>query len=123
MGSKVTGYRTWEGALHLASYLTSAQSSPSLIKNKSVLELGAGTGFLSILCAKYLSAKSVIATDGDESVVEAIKTNAKLNSVEVEAKKLWWGTGLNETGLGSSYDVVVGADIVCGFPRRCGDIR
>jgi predicted nicotinamide N-methyase len=57
-GSLTTGYRTWEAALHLGTYFLSG-SGQELIKGKSILELGAGTGFLAILCAKNLGAAHV----------------------------------------------------------------
>lgn len=118
-GSTTTGYRTWEAALHLGSYLL---SNPSLIKDKNIFEPGAGTGFLSILCAKHLEAKHVTATDGDESVVEALRENLFLNGLDddsrVNASVLRWGRGLRDTWVEEEledwpYDIVVGADVVC----------
>src|ERR1700759_2854981 len=65
--SGTTGLRTWEASLHLASFLLSEQGS-KYIENKRVLELGAGTGLVSIMCAKYLNPKHVLATDGSQDV-------------------------------------------------------
>lgn len=123
-GSKTTGFRTWEGALHLAAYLLSA-TGQEVIRGKKVLELGAGTGFLAILCGKQLVAEHVTTTDGDEGVVEALKENLALNGLgeqEVQATRLWWGDDLKGTWVESEYatepyDVVIGADIVsiCHF--------
>jgi protein-lysine N-methyltransferase EEF2KMT len=119
-GSQTTGFRTWEAALHLGSYLVSPEGAP-LIRGKSILELGAGTGFLSILCAKHLQAKHVTATDGDEGVVEALRENLFLNDLDNEqtviTSILRWGHGLRGTWVEEDYeawpyDVVVGADIV-----------
>ncbi|KAK8085870.1 nicotinamide n-methyltransferase [Apiospora hydei] len=117
-GSKTTGFRTWEGALHLAAYLLSA-TGQDLLRGKKVLELGAGTGFLAILCGKQLAAKHVTTTDGDEGVVEALKENVALNGLDekrVQATKLWWGDDLKGTWVEREcetepYDIVVGADI------------
>ncbi|KAK5708349.1 hypothetical protein LTR97_000889 [Elasticomyces elasticus] len=115
-GSLTTGFRTWEAALHLGSYLLSS----SIIRGKSVLELGAGTGFLSILCAKHLQAKHVTSTDGDEGVVEALRENLFLNELDEDDKVLTsilrWGQGLRGTWVEEDceacpYDVVIGADI------------
>ncbi|KAK5174576.1 uncharacterized protein LTR77_001657 [Saxophila tyrrhenica] len=116
-GSTTTGYRTWEAALHLGSYLL---SNPELIRDKNVFEPGAGTGFLSILCAKHLEAKHVTTTDGDESVVEALKENLFLNGLDesdtVKPSVLRWGRGLRGTWVEEDFeewpcDVVVGADV------------
>lgn len=93
----------------------------ALIRNKTVLELGAGTGLLSILCAKHLEASRVVATDGDEGVVEALNTNLFVNGLEgtesIGTSQLLWGRTLPETvheydNATHSYDVVLGADIV-----------
>ncbi|KAK8015449.1 hypothetical protein PG990_008745 [Apiospora arundinis] len=117
-GSKTTGFRTWEGALHLGAYLLSLPGQ-EIIRGKNVLELGAGTGFLAILCGKQLAAKHVTTTDGDEGVVEALKENIALNNLDeqkVQARRLWWGDDLKGTWVEREcetepYDIVVGADI------------
>ena len=71
------GLRTWEAAMHLAWYLFTQR--PELVEEKHVLELGAGTGFLSLLCAGHLEAKHVLATDGMEPVCEGLQSNIDLN--------------------------------------------
>jgi len=119
-GSLTTGFRTWEAALHLGSYLLTEQGS-DLVRGKSVLELGAGTGFLSILCAKQLGSTHVTSTDGDEGVIDALKDNLFLNDLDDSSKVLTsvlrWGHGLRATWVADDfeehpYDTVIGADIV-----------
>lgn len=119
-GSQTTGFRTWEAALHLGSFLTTPAGS-SLIRGKNVFELGAGTGFLTILCAKLLEAKHVTTTDGDEGVVDALKENLFLNDLDegqkVVTSVLRWGRGLRGTWVEETceawpYDTIIGADIV-----------
>ncbi|EME84086.1 uncharacterized protein MYCFIDRAFT_134467 [Pseudocercospora fijiensis CIRAD86] len=118
-GSLTTGFRTWEAALHLGSYLLSPKGQ-NYIRGKSVLELGAGTGFMAILAAKHLEGNHVTITDGDESVVEALKENLFLNGLDDDKKVitsvLRWGHGLKGTWVEEDceewpYDVVIGADI------------
>lgn len=91
------------------------------MRDKNVFELGAGTGFVSILCAKHLGAKHVTATDGDEAVIEALKENLFLNGLDDEAKVnasvLRWGRALKDSWVEEEfedwpYDVILGADIV-----------
>ncbi|KAI9810229.1 MAG: hypothetical protein M1827_006363 [Pycnora praestabilis] len=117
--SGTTGLRTWEAALHLGTYLSSA-AGVHHIKGKSVLELGAGTGFLSILCAKHLEAVQTVGTDGDDGVVEDMGTNASLNGLDgvtpMSITVLRWGwtlmgTKVEERGAGFPFDVVLGADV------------
>lgn len=118
--------------MHLATYLLTPPGQQH-IQGKRVLEMGAGTGFLSILCGKYLGAKHVLATDGDEQVVEALRENVSLNrskaqggsgtgssedsELPVDARVLRWGeelagTWIQEDFSHEPYDVVLGADIV-----------
>lgn len=118
-----TGLRTWEAALHLGQFLC---ANTSLVTGKRILELGAGTGYLSILCAKCLGATHVTASDGSEDVVETLADNFALNNVEwkynpssdalVSPKLLKWGHALvgteeSEWNGGQKIDVVIGADI------------
>lgn len=119
-GSLTTGFRTWEAALHLGAYFLSGHGQ-ELIKGKSILELGAGTGFLAILCAKNLGAAHVTTTDGDEGVIEALKENLFLNGLDDERKVLTsvlrWGRGVRGSWVQDDfeehpYDTVIGADIV-----------
>ena len=105
-----TGLRTWEAALHLGQYLC---TDPSLVGGKRVLELGAGTGYLSILCARQLGAAHVVATDGSDEVVVALAENFALNGLQegpdarLSAAELRWGQEL----MDADVDVVLGADI------------
>lgn len=122
-GSNV-GLRTWEASLHLAQYLHSHQS---LVHCRSVVELGAGTGLVSILVAGPLGASHVVATDGLLHVVEAMEKNIHRNERTVlqpdstiEAKVLDWADNepdsledalsLNNGDL-PSYNLILGADI------------
>ena len=119
-----TGLRTWDACLHLGTYL--ATEGKSLIMGKSVLELGVGTGLLSIICAGPLSAAYVLATDGDPEVGKTIETNIKLNRhhsrtsarrIPLEARVLNWdssstlGSVLPSKGGNVLYDTILGADI------------
>ncbi|KAH7408555.1 putative methyltransferase-domain-containing protein [Phaeosphaeria sp. MPI-PUGE-AT-0046c] len=121
--SGTTGLRTWEAALLLGSYFASPDGQTS-IQGKRVFELGAGTGVLSILCAKYLGIAAIVATDGDEAVVDAIKTNFFLNALDIDDSShcvvrtaaLKWGWPIDATTFHEDYgmeapDVLVGADV------------
>lgn len=106
-----TGLRTWEAALHLGQYLC---VNPGLIKNKNVLELGAGTGYLSVLCASYLEAEHVTATDGSQEVIDILAENFAVNGLgagSVTQKQLRWGEGLLNPKDTDEVDVILGADV------------
>ncbi|KAI1140025.1 FAM86A protein [Hypoxylon sp. FL0543] len=115
--SGTTGLRTWEAALHLGQFLC---AEPSLIREKHVLELGAGTGYLSILCAKFLAPTVVIASDGSDDVVANLPDNFFLNGLQnsnrIQAMDIKWGHALLGTedehwNGGKPIDVVLGADV------------
>lgn len=115
--SGTTGLRTWEAALHLGQYLC---ANPSLVRGKRILELGAGTGYLGVLCTRYLGARHVIASDGSEDVIRHLPDNLFLNGLQDSDKitpmELRWGHALLGTeeqhwNGGRDVDIVIGADI------------
>lgn len=112
-----TGLRTWEAALHMGQYLC---ENATIVGGKRVLELGAGTGYLSILCANYLGAAHVIASDGSDDVINNLPDNLFLNALQgsqaIVPMDLKWGHALLGTeeqawNGGRPVDVVLGADI------------
>ncbi|KAG8533692.1 uncharacterized protein KY384_001433 [Bacidia gigantensis] len=118
--SGTTGFRTWEAALHLGSFFCS-QMGQDYVAGKSVLELGAGTGFLSMLCAKHLGVKHMLATDGSREVVNDMRANVQLNFPSPEKELvniaiLQWGHALlggpaDVASTKASLDLVIGADV------------
>jgi predicted nicotinamide N-methyase len=112
-----TGLRTWEASLPFGQYLC---ANPEIVRGRRVLELGAGTGYLSILCAKYLGAEHVVASDGSDDVINHMPDNLFLNGLQGSDKvlpmDLKWGHALVGTeeshwNGGRTVDVVVGADV------------
>ena len=115
-----TGLRTWEAALRLGSFLCSDEGR-HFIDGRNILELGAGSGFLSILCAKLLNARFILATDGSKEVVDKLQSNLDLNGLHedriIDVTILEWGRMLTEEVLCNgehprTYDLVLGSDIV-----------
>lgn len=73
----------------------------------SILELGAGTGLVSMV-ADRLGAKSVLATDGDMETVELLKKNVVENSSAVEVDQLYWGVPSKYKG----FQVLLAGDVL-----------
>lgn len=119
--SGTTGLRTWEAALCLGAFLCSTKGM-RFVDGKRLIELGAGTGFVSLLCAKHLGAECVLATDGSTEVVDALASNVYVNHLDksnkITARILKWGHDtvkdtLNEDSTSGSYELILGADVVC----------
>ncbi|KAK1675155.1 putative methyltransferase-domain-containing protein [Colletotrichum godetiae] len=115
--SGTTGLRTWEAALHLGQFLC---ENPGLVQGKRVLELGAGTGYLAILCVKHLGSTHVVASDGSDDVINNLPESCFLNDLQestlIRPMELRWGHALVGTedqkwNNGENVDVVIGADI------------
>ena len=84
-----------------------------------MLELGAGTGMVSLVAARC-GAAAVLATDGDEAVCETLRENVESNGLAgcVRVERRRWG-GARE--VPERVDVVVGADVVGSPPPRRRD--
>ena len=117
--SGTTGKRTWEASLHLGTFLFSTQGK-QFVHDKNVIEVGAGTGFVSLLCAKHLGARFVLATDGNQEVVDDLSSNVNLNGLRgstlIKTAILKWGHSLNaQTFVPNNEegcDMIFGADVV-----------
>ena len=74
-------------------------------KNFNLLELGTGTGAISISLAKSFKNAEIVATDISNSVLKNAKENAKINKVDnrIVFKKSNWLYNLNE----EKYDYIV----------------
>ncbi|KAH8386940.1 hypothetical protein KR093_003682 [Drosophila rubida] len=78
-----TGLCTWEAALALADYLL---QHAELVRDKHVLELGAGAGLLGILLKQrslQLHVGRVLLTDGSAACVQLLRHNIALNFADV----------------------------------------
>ncbi|CEL06760.1 hypothetical protein ASPCAL09932 [Aspergillus calidoustus] len=126
LASGTTGFRTWEAALHLGTFLSTTNLGQSLVVGKRVLELGAGTGFVSLLCAKHLATESMLVTDRDPTLLEQIDDCIAKNGLEKTKIRtgIWeWGSPLQvprfshddetatERGL-TGFDIALGADLI-----------
>jgi predicted nicotinamide N-methyase len=77
------GARVWALA-HLA--LRELCADPSLVKDKTVLEIGAGTGLLGVAAAR-LGAQRVVVSDNEPAVLRILRACAHLNAKAVEGAR------------------------------------
>jgi hypothetical protein len=122
LGSGTTGFRTWEAALHLGTFLSTPQGQ-SIVRGKRVIELGAGTGFLSMYCARHLGVENVIVTDRDPGLISNIQGCLRRNHLSTDKIRpsIWeWGSQLDISSkiipsgdeFSTTFDVALGADLV-----------
>jgi SAM-dependent methyltransferase len=107
-----TGVAVWNSALLLVRLLDALTRKDSRwLYDKTILELGCGTGVASIAMAK-LGASHVICTDGNPDVLELAQRNVELNNVgsNVQVSELQWGL-LNAIDYSDVADVVIGSDL------------
>ncbi|XP_031568402.1 protein N-lysine methyltransferase METTL21A-like [Actinia tenebrosa] len=99
----------WDAALVLSQYL---ESKGNWIKDKKVIELGAGTGLVGMVAA--ILGGDVVVTDR-KAALNYTKTNVKnnlkiLSDTSLKVTALDWG---QDTSIFSApYDIILGADIV-----------
>ncbi len=83
---EISGQKLWCGSLCVSNYLF---QHSSYVVNKAVIELGAGTGVVSILSSK-LGAAHVIATDHDKLSLDHMVDDFARNNVEIDVERLDW---------------------------------
>ncbi|WPK23404.1 hypothetical protein PUMCH_000643 [Australozyma saopauloensis] len=134
-GAGTTGLRTWEAALYLLNYLNNGTSNIDF-NGKRVLELGAGTGLVSLALLKnrdVLDFRSLVATDGNAALMESFGKALELNdldSVGVYSEQLVWGSSTDLEPDAAQFlpeaDIVLGADVTYDYmvvPLLCETIR
>merc|ERR1712070_473986 len=84
-------------------------------KGKTGIELGAGLGLPSIVVSN-LGAK-MIATDGDDKVLQLLSSNTRRNAPRCRVAKLYWGNAEPLAALGlpeEALDFVLASTVVFG---------
>jgi len=118
-GSASTGAAIWNGANVAVNYLEN-QLGPSALTGKSVIELGAGVGFTSLV-AEALGAREVVITDGNDDVLRLAAENISINAehrggTSIRTARLRWNTAEDEAPLlkakdGQPWDYIIASDV------------
>ena len=84
--SKISGQKLWCGSLSVMEYIMNV---PSAVVGCDVIELGAGTGTLGMLCMK-MNARSLYLTDHDYNSLLHMKEDCDRNSINSIVQNLDW---------------------------------
>ncbi|GJE99492.1 S-adenosyl-L-methionine-dependent methyltransferase-like protein [Phanerochaete sordida] len=108
------GLQSWGSAIVLAERMCAAPGAFGLARAHRVLELGAGTGLLS-LAAAQLCYGAVVATDYHAGVLANLRANVGTNgpcAARVAVHALDWQYPACEPPLDAPFDVLLAADVV-----------
>eukprot|EP00977_Amphora_coffeiformis_P005274 scaffold1123_cov168-Amphora_coffeaeformis.AAC.42 len=111
--SESTGLALWTCSQILSGYLV---DNPHHVRDKRVLELGAGLGLCGIVAHK-LGANQVLATDGDVDVLHNLRYNAQRNKTDNDSQhlacpQLVWGQNLGDfTRRHKKQSVILATDV------------
>ncbi|KAK0479052.1 putative methyltransferase-domain-containing protein [Armillaria luteobubalina] len=113
------GAQTWGGACVLSEAIVEDPAAFGLQTGIRVLELGAGTGLVSIIVGKLLEGNvTIVATDFYPSVMDNLKANIEHNFAQPALVAIsstfldWADRDSHDDSLDMPFDVVLGADIV-----------
>lgn len=108
----------WPSALALGEWVV---EEPSLVAQRTVLELGCGLG-LGAVCASLAGAADVLATDREEAALVYAAANAAANGCEIATRRLDWAEELAARSQNAPedvhlstlrrHDVVLAADVI-----------
>ena len=108
----LTGQVVWPAAVFLAEYIS---DHPGLVHEKTCLEVGSGAGVLGLFASTL--ARKVVLTDGQDVVMDLLRSNLQFAKGAVAGCKLDWTdpdpvSTLVSAGLESQFEVILGADVV-----------
>lgn len=83
---EISGQKLWCGSLCIINYLF---KHPEYLQQSLIIELGAGTGVLSIIAAK-LGGEVIIATDHDQISLNHMMVDFPRNQVNIHVQALNW---------------------------------
>ena len=85
-GVEISGQKVWCGSLTVVDYI---MRNKHIVIDKIVIELGAGTGVLGMVCSR-LGCKKLILTDNDPRSITHMKQDCDKNAVVSEVKLFDW---------------------------------
>ena len=105
------GLQSWGSAIVFAERMCAAPAAFRFAPHTRVLELGAGTGLLSLAAAQLQPTAHIVATDYHPAVLANLATNAA-GHANVAVCALDWQQPSCAPPLDAPFDVVLAADVV-----------
>ncbi|CAJ1390707.1 unnamed protein product [Effrenium voratum] len=109
-GEDSTGSVVWPSAYSMCAHLC---AHPHLVRGKRVVELGAGTGLVGLVCAAL--GAEVVLTDlpqGLQLLQKNVDRNAAALRVPVKVAELRWGMEAARQVAPEGCDVVIGCEVI-----------
>jgi hypothetical protein len=116
-----TGLRVYSASHILLRFLCSNECDP-LVRLKSVVELGCGTGAVGLLSHRHLQYENLLQTDGNDIAIQLCQKNHEKLLVQydsrVSCQRLLWGAMtdiqniLNKYNHSKPFDVIIGSDLM-----------
>jgi predicted nicotinamide N-methyase len=112
----LVGHQIWRASLYLGDFLL---SNSDFFRNKSVLELGAGTGISSLIAGMVVQGGEIIATDYDDTVLELCEANVSENKQQdvVKVRAIDWMDARWETSSSDGFQLRDAADGKFGWTQ------
>lgn len=107
----------WDASLVMGYFMINSNSEKVIsFKNKSFIELGAGTGILGLIAATKNASKVVLTDKGDciGMLKENYETNKHIlnNETSIEIKELDWMNVNDLHNIKDHFDYIIGSDLV-----------
>jgi predicted nicotinamide N-methyase len=85
-GVEISGQKVWCGSLSVCELI---MKDSGLVKDRMIVELGAGTGVLGMVCSK-LGCRKLIVTDNDPQSITHMKADLPRNGISADVEILDW---------------------------------
>lgn len=103
-------YFTWPSAMVMSAFIVSRDE---LFRGKKILEIGGGTGLVSVVASTFASDVYATERHDERMAIETLEINMKINCIDnCFVKPLSWaGAEIDDHLLNFGFDVIIGSDV------------